>query len=50
MKKAATFMIDESVLAQMRQWIANQPAPPSQSAVVEAALRQFLESRKGRKR
>ena len=46
MKKPATFMIEEAVLQQMRLWISAQAAPPSQSAVVEAALREFLRRNK----
>ena len=46
MKKAATFMVEDAVLKQMRQWIASQAAPPSQSAVVEAAIVAFIKKHK----
>jgi len=46
MKKAVTFMIDTTVMDGVRDWIARQPAPPSQSAVAEAALRDFIKRRK----
>lgn len=42
MKKAVTYMLNVETLRALRAWIASQAVPPSQSAVVEAALALFL--------
>jgi len=37
-----SFALDPELLAQIEAWIAKQPVPPSKTALIEAALRQFL--------
>lgn len=39
--------IPPDLLAELDAWIAQQPVQPSRSAVIVAALRQFLAAQKG---
>lgn len=41
-KKMKSYALDPELLKQVDAWIAAQPVPPSQTAVVEAALRKFI--------
>jgi metal-responsive CopG/Arc/MetJ family transcriptional regulator len=50
LKKLFTLYLDPKLLARLEAWLSRQDVPPSRTAVVEAALREFLEKReKGRK-
>ncbi len=48
LKSQLTVKMGAAILQQLRTWIAAQPAPPSLSAVVEAALREFLRRNRGK--
>ena len=50
LKKLLSIYIDPKLLEQFEVWLAAQEFPPTKTAAVEVALREFLESRKGRKR
>ena len=41
-KKMVSFALDPEILKKLDEWIAKQPAPPSKTAVVEAALSKFI--------
>lgn len=45
-KKMVSFALDPEILKKLDEWIAAQPVPPSKTAVVEAALRRFLDEKK----
>lgn len=49
LKKMLSLALDPELLAQMDVWIARQEFPPSKTAVLETALREFLEKRGGLK-
>jgi hypothetical protein len=42
-KVAVTYTIDQNVLQKFHTWLDRQSIKPSKTAVVEAALREFLE-------
>lgn len=44
-KKMVSFALDPEILAELDAWLAKQEFPPSKTAVVEAALKAFLEAR-----
>lgn len=53
LKKMVTYALDPALLGRLDTWLAAQDPPPSKTAVIEAALRAWLdvkESRSGRKR
>ena len=43
-KVSKTYRINTDLLARMERWIGQQPVPPSDTAVVEKALEQFLDT------
>jgi hypothetical protein len=45
-KIAVTYTIDPNLLQEFQAWLDQQPIKPSKTAVVEAALRQFLQRQK----
>jgi predicted transcriptional regulator len=47
-KKMVSFALDPEILAKLDAWLAKQEFPPSKTAVVEAALKAFLELRDGK--
>lgn len=49
LKKMISLALDPELLAKMDAWIARQEFPPSKTAVLETALREFLERRDGLK-
>jgi len=44
-KKMVSYALDPELLARLDAWLAKQEFPPSKTAVVEAALKAFLDSR-----
>lgn len=44
-KKPLNLYIDPDLLALFEEWIAAQKPPPSKTAVLELALREFLDAR-----
>lgn len=49
LKKPLNLAIDPKLLARLDAWIARQDVPPSKTAVLEAALRAFLDAREKRR-
>lgn len=47
-KKTIGLALDPALLDQMERWRLAQDVPPSKTAVLETALREFLERRKGK--
>ena len=45
LKKPVTYALDPELLARLDRWIAAQEFPPTKTAVIEAALRAFLDGR-----
>ena len=45
LKKLLTFYVDPELLKRLNTWMAKQEFPPTKTAVVEAALREFLDAR-----
>lgn len=43
-KKMVSFALDPALLKGLDEWIARQPVPPSKTAVIEAAIRMFLDA------
>lgn len=41
-KKSETFRLDPDLMAKVQAWANKQPATPSKTAVIEAALEEFL--------
>ena len=46
-KKMVSYALDPELLKRLEDWLAKQDVPPSKTAVVEAALRAFLDKRDG---
>ena len=44
-RKPSTYTLSPAVLALLDEWIAAQEFPPSKSAVIEMALREFIDRR-----
>lgn len=44
-KKMVTYAVEPELLDRIEAWRTSQDVPPSKTAVVEAALREFLERR-----
>jgi len=44
-KKMVSYALDPELLGRLDAWLKTQEFPPSKTAVVEAALRQFLDDR-----
>jgi predicted transcriptional regulator len=44
-KKLMTFYLAPELLKRLDVWLAKQEFPPTKTAVVEAALREFLDAR-----
>jgi hypothetical protein len=49
-KVAVTYTIDPNVLQEFQAWLDRQSIKPSKTAVVEAALREFLQRQKTKER
>lgn len=47
LKKVVGFALDRVLLDQIDAWRLAQDVPPSRTAVLEAAIREFLKQRKG---
>lgn len=45
LKKLLTFYVEPALLKRLEVWLAKQEFPPTKTAVVEAALREFLDAR-----
>ena len=48
-KKPLNLAIDPALLVRLDAWIAKQDVPPAKTAVIEAALREFLDTRERRR-
>lgn len=48
-KKPVSYALDPKLLARLDAWLAKQDVAPSKTAVIEAALRDWLERREGKK-
>lgn len=48
-RKPTNITIDPEVMAALDAWIEQQPIKTPRSACIEAAIREFLEKRKGKK-
>ena len=46
LKKMVSYALDPELLKLMDRWISEQDVPPSKTAFVETAIREFLERRK----
>lgn len=49
LKKMTSYALDPALLKRLDAWLAKQEFPPTKTAVVEAALREFLDGREKRK-
>jgi hypothetical protein len=49
-KEALNVYIDPALLERLEKWLTKQEFPPAKTAVVEAALREFLDARERGKR
>lgn len=49
-KRQVSFLIDERVLDRVDQWRSRQEIAPAKTAVLELALREFLERREEKKK
>lgn len=47
-KKMVSLALDPDLLARLDAWIAKQEFPPTKTAVLETALREFLQKREKR--
>lgn len=45
LKKLLTFYVEPELVKRLEAWLAKQEFPPTKTAVVEAALREFLDAR-----
>lgn len=50
LKKMVSFALDPDLLKRLDAWRERQDPPPSKTAVVEAAIRAWLDARPERKR
>ena len=48
-KKMVSYALDPELLKRLEEWLETQEFPPSKTAVMEVALRKFLEERDGKK-
>lgn len=48
LKRPLNLALDPALLDRLDAWIAQQELPPSKTAVIEAALRAFLDKKDGR--
>lgn len=44
-KKMVSFALDPDLLKRLEDWLSSQDAAPSKTAVIEAALRAWLDAR-----
>ena len=49
LKKPVSYALDPKLLARLSAWLSKQDLRPSQTVVIETALREFLEKREGKK-
>ena len=49
LKKMTSYALDPALLKRLNAWLSKQEFPPTKTAVVEAALREFLDAREKRK-
>lgn len=45
LKKMVSYALAPELLDRLEAWLASQQPPPSKTAVIETALREFLDSR-----
>jgi Arc/MetJ-type ribon-helix-helix transcriptional regulator len=45
LKKMVSYALDPALLARLDEWLARQDVAPSKTAVIEAALRAWLDER-----
>lgn len=45
LKKMVSLALDPKLIERMEAWIAKQELPPKKTAVIELALREFLDAR-----
>lgn len=48
-KKMVSFALDPALIKRLNSWIAKQELPPKKTAVIEAALKAYLDSKEKRK-
>lgn len=44
-KKMVTLTLSPEIIERLEKWMANQEFPPAKNAVIEAALKAFLDER-----
>ena len=49
LKKMISLALDPDLLKRLETWLAKQEFPPTKTAVIETALRDFLDQRERRK-
>ena len=49
LKKMVSFALDPALLKRLEAWAIKQEFPPTKTAMLEAALREFLDAREKRK-
>ena len=49
LKKMTSYALDPALLKRMDAWLSKQEFPPTKTAVIEAALREFLDARERKK-
>lgn len=49
LKKMMSLALDPALIERMETWIAKQELPPKKTAVVELAIREFLDARDGKR-
>ena len=49
LKKMISLALDPDLLKRLETWLAKQEFPPTKTAVIEAALRDFLDAREKRR-
>lgn len=50
LKKPKSLALDPDLLDRLDAWLAKQEFPPSQTAAWEAAMKEFLDKREGKKK
>lgn len=45
LKKMMSLALDPALIKRLEAWLSKQEFPPTKTAVIEAALREFLEDR-----
>ncbi len=50
LKKMVSYALDPALLQRLDEWLARQEVAPSKTAVIEAALKAWLDDREPKKR